>query len=62
MSAFVVLFLYPLLIFAVSFDLTATERDQGTLRMVLAQPVTLGDVIAGKMIVRALKLAGAAWC
>ena len=40
-AAFVVLFLYPLLIFAVSFDLTATERDRGTLRMVLAQPVRL---------------------
>ncbi len=56
-AAFVVLFLYPLLIFAVSFDLTATERDRGTLRMVLAQPVTLGEVVAGKMIVRAFKLA-----
>jgi ABC-2 type transport system permease protein len=52
--AFVVLFLYPLLIFAISFDLTASERDQGTLRMVLAQPVTLRDVVAGKMIVRAI--------
>ena len=56
-AAFVVLFLYPLLIFAVSFDLTATERDRGTLRMVLAQPVRLGDVVAGKMIARALMLA-----
>ncbi len=56
-AAFVVLFLYPLLIFAVSFDLTATERDRGTLRMVLAQPVTLREVVAGKMIVRAAKLA-----
>jgi len=56
-AAFVVLFLYPLLIFAISFDLTATERDQGTLRMVLAQPVTLRDVVAGKMIVRATTLA-----
>jgi ABC-2 type transport system permease protein len=55
-AAFVVLFLYPLLIFAASFDLTATERDRGTLRMVLAQPVTLGEVVAGKMIVRVLKL------
>jgi ABC-2 type transport system permease protein len=55
-AAFVVLFLYPLLICAVSFDLTATERDRGTLRMVLAQPVTLGDVVAGKMIVRVFKL------
>ncbi len=56
-AAFVVLFLYPLLILAVSFDLTATERDRGTLRMVLAQPVTLRQVVAGKMIVRAAKLA-----
>ncbi len=56
-AAFVVLFLYPLLIFAISFDLTATERDRGTLRMVLAQPVTLGEVVAGKMIVRAITLA-----
>jgi len=56
-SVFVVLFLYPLLIFAISFDLTATERDRGTLRMVLAQPVTLHQVVAGKMIVRAVKLA-----
>ncbi len=56
-AAFVVLFLYPLLIFAVSVDLTATERDRGTLRMVLAQPVRLRDVVAGKMIARALALA-----
>ena len=56
-AAFVVLFLYPLLIFAVSFDLTATERDRGTLRMVMAQPVRLGEVVAGKMIARALLLA-----
>lgn len=56
-AAFVVLFLYPLLIFAISFDLTASERDRGTLRMVLAQPVTLREVVAGKMIVRVLQLA-----
>ena len=56
-AAFVVLFLYPLLIFAVSFDLTASERDRGTLRMVLAQPVRLGEVVAGKMIARAVMLA-----
>ena len=55
--AFVILFLYPLLIFAVSFDLTASERDRGTLRMVLAQPVSLGDVVAGKMIARIVLLA-----
>jgi ABC-2 type transport system permease protein len=56
-AAFVVLFLYPLLIFAVSFDLTATERDRGTLRMIMAQPVRLRDVVIGKMIARAAMLA-----
>ena len=59
-AAFVILFLYPLLIFAVGFDLTATERDRGTLRMMLAQPVKLRDIIAGKMIARWLLLAGPA--
>jgi ABC-2 type transport system permease protein len=59
-AAFVVLFLYPLLIFAVSFDLTASERDRGTLRMVLAQPVTLGQVVTGKMMVRIATLAAPA--
>jgi ABC-2 type transport system permease protein len=54
--AFMVLFFYPLLIFAVSFDLTATERDRGTLRMVLAQPVRLRDLVVGKMLARALLL------
>jgi ABC-2 type transport system permease protein len=55
--AFVVLFLYPLLIFAVSFDLTATERDGGTLRMVLSQPIRLRDVVAGKLLARSVLLA-----
>jgi ABC-2 type transport system permease protein len=54
--AFVILFLYPLLIFAVSFDVTASERDRGTLRMVLSQPVTLRQVVAGRMIVRVVIL------
>ena len=54
--AFIVLFFYPLLIFAVSFDLTATERDRGTLRMLLAKPVRLRDLVVGKMLARALLL------
>jgi ABC-2 type transport system permease protein len=54
--AFVTLFLYPLLIFAVCFDLTASERDRGTLRMVLSQPVTLRQVVAGKLLVRVVLL------
>ena len=56
-AAFVVLFLYPLLILATSFDLTATERENGMLRMVLSHPVRLRHVVAGKMMARALLLA-----
>ena len=55
--AFVVLFLYPLLILATSFDLTATERENGTLRMVLSHPVRLREVVAGKILARAIMLA-----
>lgn len=55
--AFIVLFLYPLLICAVSFDLTAGDRDRGTLRMVLSQPVRLRDLVAGKLLARIVLLA-----
>jgi ABC-2 type transport system permease protein len=55
--AFVVLFLYPLLVFAISFDLTASERDGGLLRMLLAQPVRLRDVVTARMLSRWLLLA-----
>jgi len=54
--AFVILFLYPLLILAVTFDLTASERDSGTLRLLLAQPVTLRTVVLAKVAVRAALL------
>ncbi len=54
--AFVVLFLYPLLIFAVSFDLTASERENGMLRMVLSHPVRMLDLVAGKLLARILLL------
>jgi ABC-2 type transport system permease protein len=54
--AFVVLYLYPLLILATAFDLTASERRSGTLRMLLAQPITLGAVLGGKALVRVVAL------
>lgn len=52
--AFVLIFLLPLLIFAVSYNLLSSEREQGTLRMLLAQPVSLGILLAGKLIPRLL--------
>jgi ABC-2 type transport system permease protein len=54
--SFVVLYLYPLLILAMTFDLTASDRRSGTLRMLLAQPVGLATVLRGKLLVRAVVL------
>lgn len=52
--AFVLIWLYPLLILALSFNLLAREREDGTLALLLSQPVTLRTIIAGKTLVRAL--------
>lgn len=46
--AFVILYLYPLLILALSFNLLSGERERGTLALLLSQPVKLRDVVLGK--------------
>jgi ABC-2 type transport system permease protein len=51
--AFVMVYLLPLLIFALSYNLLSVEREQGTLRMLLSQPLTLATLVLGKMAVRA---------
>jgi ABC-2 type transport system permease protein len=56
--AFVILFLYPLFIVALSFDLVAGEREQGTLTLLLAQPVSLKTLLAGKVTARAILVLG----
>lgn len=50
---FVFVFLYPLFILAMSTDLTASERESGTLRMLAAQPVRLSTILWGKIAARA---------
>ena len=54
--AFVFVFLFPLLILALTFGLTTSERETGLLRMILAQPVRLTTLATGKVIVRAVLL------
>ena len=49
---FVMLYLYPLLILGISYDLTATERATGTLRLLLAQGAALKDLVRGKVLAR----------
>ncbi len=54
--AFVIIYLFPLLIFALSYDLLSGEREQGTLRMLLSQPLSLSTLALGKTAARALVL------
>lgn len=51
--AFVMLYIYPLLILALSFNLIAAEREAGTLQMALAQPIHLNTLVLGKTFLRA---------
>jgi ABC-2 type transport system permease protein len=51
--AFVILYFFPLLILALCFDLVAAEKEQGTLAMLLSNPLRLRQVVAGKILLRA---------
>ncbi len=52
--AFAVVYLFPLLILALSFNLLSGERDQGTLALLLSQPVALATFVWGKVASRFL--------
>ncbi|MFC6838772.1 DUF3526 domain-containing protein [Xanthomonas theicola] len=68
--AFVVVFLLPLVILAVTYDLWSRERERGIAAMVLSQPVAAGSLIAVEALARgsivllpsiAIIVAAAAW-
>lgn len=56
--AFVMLYFYPLFILALSFNLISSEKESGTLALLLAQPLTLRTLILGKLAARALVIFG----
>lgn len=56
--AFVIIFLFPLMILAVTFNMLSAEQEQGTLALALSQPVTLARLVTGKVTVRAVFLVG----
>ncbi|WP_241129145.1 ABC transporter permease subunit [Achromobacter xylosoxidans] len=58
--AFVVVYLLPLLIFALGHNLLSGEKEDGTLRLLLSQPLSLLTLISGKVVLRAAVLLGAA--
>jgi ABC-2 type transport system permease protein len=52
--SFVIVYLFPLLITALSYNLISSEQEQGILALLLSQPVRLRTFMAGKIGVRAL--------
>lgn len=57
-TAFVVVYLLPLLILAISFNLLSSEREQGTLQLVLSQPISLVEMLMSKVTAQFLIIAG----
>lgn len=45
--ALVLIFLYPLLILALTYNMLSVEQEQGTLALVLSQPVSLATLVTG---------------
>ena len=56
--AFVVIYLLPLLVLALSFNVLSEEREQGTLALTLSQPVSARDIVVAKLAFRALVVVG----
>ncbi|PCC69349.1 ABC-2 type transport system permease protein [Nannocystis exedens] len=51
-AAFVVVYLLPLLVIGLTFDLLAGERERGTLRLVLSQPISPAGFLLAKLAAR----------
>jgi ABC-2 type transport system permease protein len=51
-AAFVVLYLLPLLLLVVTFDLLAADRERGTLRLLMAGPLRLPALAGARALVR----------
>ncbi|HMR73714.1 MAG TPA: ABC transporter permease subunit [Polyangiaceae bacterium] len=54
--SFVFVFLLPLIVIALSYDLLSSERERGTLSLVLSQPVALTRFVLSKALQRAALL------
>jgi ABC-2 type transport system permease protein len=55
---FVLVYLLPLAVLALSWNLLSAEREQGTLKLLLSQPLTALTLAAGKLAVRVAALIG----
>ncbi|UPT84646.1 ABC transporter permease [Bradyrhizobium barranii subsp. apii] len=52
--SFVIVFVLPLLVIALAYNLLSAEREQGTLRMLCSQPISVVTILGGKVFVRLL--------
>jgi ABC-2 type transport system permease protein len=58
--SFVLLYLYPLLIIALSYNILSSERENGTQVLLLSQPVSVRQFVTGKILLRGLLIIGVA--
>ena len=58
--AFGTVYLLPLLVLALSYNVLSEEREQGTPALTLSQPVSARDVVAAKLALRAVLVVGLA--
>src|SRR5918995_1338244 len=56
--SFVIIYLYPLLILGLTYNMLSAEKEQGTLALALSQPISLGRIASGKVTLRAGLLVG----
>src|SRR5690606_34953699 len=56
--SFVVIFLLPVFIIALTYDMLSGEKESGTLALAMTQPVSLRTFMAGKLISRGIVLFG----
>lgn len=54
--AFVIVFVLPLLVTTLGYNLLSAEREHGTLRMLCSQPLSVATLLIGKIVVRMLAL------
>ncbi len=58
--AFVLIYIFPLIIIALGFSLVASEKESGMLALTLSQPISLGTFVLSKTTVRFVLLGAAA--
>lgn len=58
--SFVLIYLYPLLIIALSYNILSSERENGTQVLLLSQPVSVRRFVTGKILLRGLLIIGTA--